>query len=292
MIITPLGCLAGMPAAGLASSGYLITAGVHRIMLDAGPGTATALTRYLDRRLDAVVISHEHTDHLFDLLVLGKMILNQRLHRTAESAELILDESIPPVPLFVPRGAEARLRTLAGLYPVATHPILDRAFDLGFIVREYEPGQTVTVGAVRLTFALLAHAAPNCGVRVEAGEHSLVYSGDTGPTPALTELASGAGTLLCECTLREADRSGHGHLSSREAGRAAHDAGVGELVLTHFADPDPAIHTWHRTQAAVEFAGPIHLAVPGTPIDVALAGAPIDTAAASTDSAFTRKVRA
>lgn len=268
MILTPLGCLAGMPAGGLASSGYLVQAGDERILLDAGPGIALTLGGLGEDRLTAAVVSHEHTDHLFDLLVLGKLLLGDRLTRRGESRDVAIDESIPPVPLYVPEGATARLEQLARLYPVTTYPLLDRAFGQGFEVREYHPGQTVRSGAVTLRFELLEHVAPNCGVRVEHADRTLVYTGDTGLTDALPALASQAGMLLAESTLRETDTTGHGHLSSQDAGRIAEDAAVDELVLTHFSSPDPAEHDWHRTRAQAEFGGLVHTARPGTTLTV------------------------
>lgn len=257
-----------MPAGGLASSGYLVGAGDQRILLDAGPGTAVGLGPLLDTRLTGVVISHEHTDHIWDLLVHGKILLGERLTRHTESRDVAIDESIPPVPLYVPEGAAGRLQQLAQLYPVATYPLLDRAFGLGFDVHEYQPGQTVRLGEVTLRFELLRHVAPNCGVRVEYADRSLVYTGDTGVTDALPALASNAGMLLAESTLRETDATGHGHLSSQDAGRAAQDAGVAELVLTHFSSSERAEHEWHRNRASGEFHGHVHAAQPGTALTV------------------------
>lgn len=257
-----------MPAGGLASSGYVVRAGDQRILLDAGPGTALGLGGLLDTRLTGAVVSHEHTDHILDLLVVGKILLGDRLIRRGESRDVSIDESVPPVPLYVPEGATARLEQLARLYPVATYPLLDRAFGLGFEVREYEPGQTVRFGGVSVRFELLRHVSPNCGVRVEYEDRCLVYTGDTGVTDALPALASGAGMLLAESTLRETDTTGHGHLSSQDAGRAARGAGVAELVLTHFSSPDPAEHAWHRERASGVFGGPVHTARPGTALTV------------------------
>jgi ribonuclease BN (tRNA processing enzyme) len=269
MLLTPLGVLAGMPASGIGSSGYLVQTPVTTILLDAGPGTALSVSRHLDTQtLDAVFVSHQHSDHIYDLLPLGKMLLSKRLRRDERTLELAIDESVAPVPLFVPRGALAALRTLAGLFPVTTHPLLDRAFDLAFDVHEYEPGETHRVGDAGLRFELLAHVSPNCGVRVEAGDDSLVYTGDTGVTDALPALAEGAGTLLSESTLRETDTSGHGHLTAHEAARAARDAGVSDLVLTHFSSTDPLDHAWHRRSAAEVFSGPIAVARPGLPLTV------------------------
>lgn len=264
MKLLPLGCLAGMPSAGQASSGYLVKHDDRTIMLDAGPGTAVALSDALGgEQLDAVFISHEHTDHIFDLLPIGKIVLTSRLVQDRDSGELSLDESVPRVPLFIPRGTASKLRTLAALFPVATHPLLDQAFELGFEVHEYEPEESFALGDLTLRPALLRHTAPNCGIRIEAPDgSSLVYTGDTGVTDALPALAEGAGTLLSESTLRESDTSDHGHLSSADAGRAARDAGVEELILTHFSSSDPVEHAWHRARASAEYDGPVHTARP------------------------------
>ncbi|WP_432971345.1 MBL fold metallo-hydrolase [Dactylosporangium sp. CA-233914] len=267
MRLLPLGRLAGMPAAGEASSGYLVESGGTRIMLDAGPGTAVAVSRHLadPRPLDGVFISHLHTDHLLDVLPIGKMLLRRRLHGDLGAGRVEIDETVPRVPLFVPGGARAVLDRYAALFPVTTHPLLDRAFDLAFEVIEYQPGEVRRVGELSLRFELLRHVAPDCGVRVEAGGRSLVYTGDTGVTPALPELAQGADLLLSESTLRQTDTTGHGHLSSGDAARAAREAGVGTLVLTHFASPDPAEHEWHRSRAAEVFDGPVGIARIGRP---------------------------
>lgn len=269
MDLYPLGIMAGMPDGGRASSGYLVRDGDVTLQLDAGPGTALRLGAVAPAELpDAVAVTHLHSDHVYDLLPLGKLLLRRRIRSAAEGAALEIDESVPRIPLFVPRGAASVLRSLAALFPVTTYPLLDRAFDVAFDVHEYEPGETVAVGHLTLRFELLRHAAPNCGIRVESPQTSLVYTGDTGVTGALPALAEGTGLLLSESTLRESDRGDHGHLSSREAGRAAADAGAAELVLTHFPSTDPLELKWHRERAAAEFDGPVRIADPDQRIPV------------------------
>ncbi|WP_114560349.1 MBL fold metallo-hydrolase [Desertihabitans aurantiacus] len=281
MQLLPLGRMAGMPTGGQASSGYLVRHGDTTVMLDAGPGTALGLSAVPDARPHAVVVSHLHTDHMLDLLPIGKMLLNQRLALDPSSGRTELSE-LPPVPLYVPEGAGETLRAWARLFPVTSHPVLDRAFELGFEVVEYRPGDTVAVGGLRLHWRLLEHVAPNCGTRVEADDGtSLVYTGDTGPTPELALLAEGVDLLLCESTLRDPDRSGHGHLSSVEAGRAAREAGARELALTHFASADPADHEWHRSRAAEVFDGPVTVARVGQPLDLATTSEPVSSTPAT-----------
>ena len=248
-----------MPAGGQASSGYLVSDGRTRLLLDCGPGVATALGAVLPpRELTAVVISHVHLDHCYDLLPIGKTLLSEGFRYPSAGRPPQAGMRVPKVPLYVPAGARELLDRLAALFPVTTAPVLDRAFELAFDVREYEPGDTVDCGTTTVHFELLAHAAPNCGVRVSAPNGTLAYTGDTGRTPALRTLADGADLLLAECTLTEPDDGPHGHLCAEDAADAAQ--GVGQLVLTHFGSADPA-DSGHR--AAARFAGPVHVASPG-----------------------------
>jgi ribonuclease Z len=66
----------------------------------------------------------------------------------------------------------------------------------------------------------------------QASGRSLVYSADTGPCPAVEELARGADVLIHEATTREPF---FGHTTPRQAGEVAARAGVKRLVLVHFS---------------------------------------------------------
>lgn len=66
----------------------------------------------------------------------------------------------------------------------------------------------------------------------------IVICGDTGVTPAVAELALGAEVLVQEATFlaEQADRAKEsGHSTAGDAARAARDAGVGALILTHIS---------------------------------------------------------
>lgn len=264
MRLTVLGCRAGMPVDGQASSGYLLETGTSRLLLDCGPGIATALSsvsRPAD--LDAIVISHFHSDHCYDLLPIGKTLLSGFAHEPGASVEGLADSGFTPVPLFVPRGSGDLFARWAGLFPVRTFPLLDRAFEIAFDVREYEPGETYPVGDAVLTMHELRHALPNCGIRVESPEATFAYTGDTGMTPALHDLAADVDLLLAEASLSEPETGHHGHLCGAEAGVVAAKAGVGRLVLTHFASGDRDWLEGLRADAAETFEGRIDLAAPG-----------------------------
>jgi ribonuclease Z len=78
-------------------------------------------------------------------------------------------------------------------------------------------------------------------------------------------LARDADLLVAESTFLDADRElahRYRHLTSREAGRLAAEAGARELLLTHFSQRYPYEEAERfREEAALEFTGEIHLAV-------------------------------
>ena len=93
---------------------------------------------------------------------------------------------------------------------------------------------------------------------------------DTRMCPGALKLARDADLLVAESTFLDADRDlahAYYHLTSREAGRLAAEAGARELVLTHFSQRYPYDEAERfREEAALEFKGEIHLAVDLTTI--------------------------
>ena len=103
-----------MPANGQPSSGYLVATSDATILLDCGPGIATALGAVAaPDELSAVIVSHLHLDHCYDLLPLGKSLLARALRypRAGEAPQTWAD--IDAVPLYVP----AVRRRCSGSWP-------------------------------------------------------------------------------------------------------------------------------------------------------------------------------
>jgi ribonuclease BN (tRNA processing enzyme) len=245
--LTVLGGCGGWPAAGLACSGYLVEHDGFRLLIDPGYAIVPRLLEVADAAdVDAVLVSHGHPDHCADL--------NPLLRARAMRAE-----PPPALPVLAP--------------PVALGPVLalDRpgSLDDAIAVREFTPGDRLEVGPFGVRSWLLPHWLPNAGLRLEADGQVLAYTGDSGPSPLLAELARGAGLFLAEATNPwQLTGSNARYLSTaRQAGAVAREAGAGRLVLTHLwpgTDPDEAVRA-----AAASYPGEIAVASPGLVTDPA-----------------------
>jgi ribonuclease BN (tRNA processing enzyme) len=236
--LTVLGCSGAYPGPGGACSGYLLHDGTTRVWVDAGSGTLANLQRHLSPDdLDAIVLSHEHPDHWSDLEGWNN-VLRFTLHRTG-------------FPVYAPAGL--RGRTYQDTAPqMIWHDVADR--------------DTVPVGTMTFTFSRTDHGPETLGMRVDAGGRSFGYSADTGPRWSLEALGADLDLALCEATLTPDEEGTLQHLSARQAGGSARDAGARRLVLTHLwptLDPDRP-----RAEGAEAFGAPVEVAAVGARYEV------------------------
>lgn len=257
--VTVLGGAAAWPNPGQGCSSYLVDAGETAILLDCGPDTLATLRARIDyHRLDAVVLSHWHSDHVLDMvpyrygLVYGPGTSERR------------------IPLWVPTGVSARLD---GLSAALTEPEDDpRAFwDDVFDRHEYDAATTVTVGSLRIDFDWTQHYVPCLASRVtdHTTGRSLAYSADAGLVEPLVDFFRGVDLAIIEGTLEgygDTPPNERGHLTPEDAGRLAQLAGAAALLVTHlWSERDPETV---RQRAASEFDGRVMVARPGMTIDV------------------------
>ena len=215
MRLDVIGSSPAWPNSGGACSGYLVE---RRLLLDCGPGVLAKLReRESWPSVEAIAITHLHLDHWGDLVpwVWGSLFgPGAALARPA---------------LRLPPGARESLRPVLAL--LGTEDMLDRAFD----VDEYVAGEPFELGGMQVTALPVPHYdMPAFGFRVEA-ERTLAYSGDSGPSDALVELAREADLFVCEATVDDGAPDGppRGHLSVTEARAAFAAAGARRLLLTH-----------------------------------------------------------
>ncbi|MER7366957.1 MBL fold metallo-hydrolase [Nonomuraea wenchangensis] len=246
MLLTILGGCGAWPAAGQACSGYLVEHDGFRLLVD--PGYAT-VPRLLERitadEVDAVFVSHGHPDHCADLNPLLR-------------ARTLRDDPPAPLPVYsLPGALDAVLA-------------LDRPGMLAdaYVLHEFVAGDPLAIGPFHARTRLLPHSVPNAGIRLTAGERVLTYTGDTGPSPDVVDLARGADLLLAEATFADqVPQDSRRHLSSaRQAARQAKQAEARHLLLTHLQPGTDAAAA--RAAAGAEYDGEVGIATSGLTIDL------------------------
>ncbi|MGH3242940.1 MAG: MBL fold metallo-hydrolase [Spirillospora sp.] len=241
MRVTVIGCSGSFPGPESPASSYLIEAGDYALVLDLGNGALGSLQRFRSLyEIDAVCISHLHADHCLDLC--GYWVA--RTYRPGGPA--------PRIPVHGPEGTAARMARAYDLDPV---PGMSEAFEFRTLRRgPYE------IGPFRVTTALMPHPVEAYAFRIEHDGAALAYSGDTGASETLVELARDADLFLCEASfLDKPGLPAELHLTAREAGEHAARAGVGRLVLTHLVPWNDADVSLKEARGS-GYDGPIDLA--------------------------------
>lgn len=257
LTLTVLGGSAAWPNPGQGCSAYLVGDGETSVLLDCGPNTLLELRKHVDyASLDAIVISHCHSDHILDLvpyrygLIYGPGGAGRR------------------IPVWLPPGGRERMEMLGNAFDGQGEPhqsFWEPAFDL----QEYDPEAGLTVGGLSIAFAPTQHFIPCFAMRVEEPNSGAVfYSSDTGSIQPLLGLVDGSEVVIAEATLEQHDErpeTQRGHMTPADAGRLAAAAGAHTLIVTHLWSERPD-NVVERT-AAEHFDGRILIAKPGLRID-------------------------
>ncbi|HEX7083634.1 MAG TPA: MBL fold metallo-hydrolase [Gaiellaceae bacterium] len=211
MRLIVVGSSPAWPNPGSAHAGYLVETPTGRLLVDCGPGVL-ALLREREGwpRVDAIAITHTHLDHVGDLVpwVWGRLMGPAPDERP---------------PLWLPPGGRDALGEL----------LSSDQLDGCFAVQEYaERAPFEAADATVEPIGVRHYGIPAFGLRVAADGKVVAFSGDTGPTAALDDLARDADCFVCEATLPDGTVD-EGHLTAAEAVAVAGRAGARRLLLTH-----------------------------------------------------------
>jgi ribonuclease BN (tRNA processing enzyme) len=188
-------------------------------LIDCGPGVLPALQRRAINSgvIDFVLLSHLHGDHIAGVPFL---LLHAKF----------VDRRTRPLTLAGPPGTGERLATLAdAMYPGT----LDSGLPFELRVLELDPGRSNALAGVDVVPFLVDHpsGAPAFGLRIECGGRTLAYSGDTGWTEALLELARDVDLFVCECSFF--DTRVPNHLDHRRLVEERQRFSARRWLLTH-----------------------------------------------------------
>ncbi len=172
MQIRVLGC-SGSIAAGSRTTSFLLD---DDVLIDAGTGVGDLSLDEL-ARIDHIFVTHSHLDHVLAIGLLADSVTRRR--RAAAAAPVVvhaLAETIEALRRHIFNGV---IWPDFSCLPDPARPVL-----------RFEPlqiGQQLTVGrAGRIVEVLPAlHTVPAVGYAVHGSRGAWVFSGDTGPNPAL-----------------------------------------------------------------------------------------------------------
>jgi ribonuclease BN (tRNA processing enzyme) len=266
--------------------GHLPTSSLLRldgrnIVIDCGAGVAIGLARQgVDlKQIDAIIITHLHSDHYLDL---GPLI------HTAWTAGLSR-----PVDVHGPQGIDAYWQHfLAAMrFDIETRIADEGRPDLEPLLRvhELDAGIFALFPEVRATAIRTVHPplVDSFALRFDGSRHSVVFSGDTAFHPPLADLARGADLLVHEALHlggvdRLVARVGNGddrlrrhliasHTPAADAGRIAAMAGAKALALNHMVPVDDPLIKPADWEAEVSrtFRGRLHVGDDGMRIPLA-----------------------
>ena len=238
MKITTIGWWGAYPGASEATSGYLLESEGTSVLIDCGSGVLARLQKYTRLQdIDAVVLSHYHSDHVADIGCLQY------------ASRILMDLGRRKQPLKIYGHAEDY--NFAGLTYLQ--------YSTGYAI---DTRAKLQLGPLEFTFCRNIHPDPCFSMRIETNNIALVYISDTGYTDDLVEFAHNADLLLCESSLYD-EYQGRipGHMTAGETGRIATAADVRHLVLTHL--PHFGNHSLLVEQARKQFKGPVELATTG-----------------------------
>ncbi len=237
-----------LPSITRAGPGVLVRSEGLALQFDAGRATSMRLAAcgLTPVDLDAVFVTHHHSDHLSGLedLVMSRWIMDR------------LDE-LAPLPILAPFGPATDF--LKRMLDPWEHDLAVRSVHTGrgtypgFEVKPFEIedslGEVWSQGEIRVKAGPVRHepVTPAVGYRIETPDGVVAITGDTLVCEEVASLAVGADVLVYEAMRFELVEAmpknvhfilGY-HADTRLIGVQAQKLGVKHLILTHLV-PEPA----------------------------------------------------
>ncbi len=195
---------------------HLVLANKTVIMLDCGDSAVRQIWKYTKdySLIDALYVTHRHSDHLFGIpALLGRMLEEER----KRDLTIICSEQLK---VDIERLTEH-----------AYFGIDSYGFKINFVISE--DGGSIQFNDLKLSFAKTGHTTYNLAIRIDDGKNIVCYSGD-GPidNQDKEKIYKDADILMHECYMF--DKKFPGHVTAIDLFKMAKRQNVKCLALSHF----------------------------------------------------------
>jgi len=195
---------------------HLVLVDKVAIMLDCGDSAVRQIWKYTKDHslIDALYISHRHSDHLFGVpALLGRMLEEERKK-----------------PLTIICTEQVKL-DIEKITEYAYSGINSYGFEINFLMAG--DNKVIEFNGLRLSFARTGHTAYNLAIRIDDGIKVVCYSGD-GPIDdkSKEKIYKNADILMHECYMF--DKKFPGHVVAVDMFEMAKRQNVKCLALSHF----------------------------------------------------------
>jgi ribonuclease BN (tRNA processing enzyme) len=226
MKVRVLGC-SGAIAAGSKTTSFLLD---ESVLVDAGTGVGDLSLDEL-ARIDHIVVSHSHLDHVLSIALLADSVMRLR---AAQGRPAITVHALPAT------LAALRAHVFNGvIWPDFTR--LPSAHAPVLALHPFEVGHTLSLAGLTIEVVEAVHTVPAVGFAVQGkpGGAWWVFTGDTGPNPALWQRLRGRALahVVIETAFSDEESavariSSHLHPASLEA-ELRQIEGVVDVHITH-----------------------------------------------------------
>lgn len=204
--ITFLGINGSVQDAKSPNTSLLVDNGQSFVLID----TSANLFYPVKKDIDAVIITHEHIDHMYGLPSL--------LH------QMWICKRQKPLLIICPEGIKDKVNYLIDGFALRQKKGI---FDISI-----KPAEDISIGELNFSFFKTMHTANSVGMMITNKENKVIYTCDTAPLEDLPKTMYNPQLLIHETNSLSKDRKPD-HSSGIEAGTLANKIGAKKLIICH-----------------------------------------------------------